>query len=415
MSQEKPETQVPSGAPAEENRELRRINAELNAVLGSEVTEDAGKPERIQSQMKALRKERRKKRMSVPLILLCVLAVVAAGIYGGFQYLKSSGRSSLLKHEQVEGVEITAPEEAELTDEGTTVKYKGKTYKRNEDVISILALGVDEKSANPEHHKIGEAGQADTIFIAALNTFNGEMTLINISRDTIADVDLYTATGKNAGTEPMQICLAYAYGDGGKTSCANMIRAVSRLMYGMPIDAYASITVPAIGVLNDAIGGVEVTVLDDIGKGENALVKGQKVRLTGDQVRSYVISRDLIDKEANNARMARQRQYLIAFINKAFQEIRGNLSIVFTLFDAVRSYMVTDLTPAKLTYLASLAMDGQFREQDIRTVPGEVTVETSELDGMEHAAYHVDDEALYEIILDVYYTEVTNDSIDSRG
>ena len=390
--------------PAQE-RLVRRMNANLNEILGSEVTKTAAS-QRTQSQMKALKRERRRRRVSVPLILLCVLALLAGGGYGGYQYLKKSGRESLLEHTQAEGVEITVPEDAELIDDGETVIYQGKTYKRNNDIVSILALGVDEKSASPEEHAIGESGQADTIFIAALDTYSGELTLINISRDSIVDVDQYSEDGVWVGTESMQVCLAYAYGDGGKTSCENTIKSVSRLMYGMPIDAYGSITVPAISVLNDALGGVEVTALDDIGSRDGDIKKGQTVTLTGEQVRSYVISRDLYDETANNARMARQRQYLIAFVNKALSRIRSNPGTVFTLYDAVRSYMTTDLTPAKLTYLASLVMNGQFREQDIRTVPGEITVETG-IDGEQHAAYHVNDKELYQIILDVYYTEVS--------
>ena len=232
------------------------------------------------------------------------------------------------------------------------------------------------------------------------------MTLINISRDSIVDVDLYNTNGEYVGTEPLQICLAHAYGDGHETSCQNMIKSVSRLMYGMPIDAYGSITVPAISVLNDALGGVEVTVLEDLGSGTSAMKKGEHITLMGKQVNTYVISRDQYSEAANNSRMARQRQYLISFINKAFAQIRKDPTTVFTLYDAVRSYITSDLSVARLTYLATLAMDGKFREQDIRTVPGNITLSTG-IDGIEHAEYHVDDEALYQIILDVYYTEVS--------
>ena len=383
--------------------ELVRLNAGLNAVLGTPI-DTTKSTKRTESQMKALRRERNKKKLSAPLIVLLVILIIAGSLFGAYQYLLSTGRRALLEHKQAEGIEITAPEDAVLTDDGDKVTYKGKTYVRNKDIVSILAMGVDIKSEDPGERAIGDNGQADTIFIGALNTVTGNLDLINISRESMVDVDLYDTDGNYAGTKEEQICLAYAYGDGGKTSCENMIKSVSRLMYGMPIDSYASITVPAISVLNDAIGGVEVTVLDDLGSGENKLVKGEKVTLMGKQVNTYLISRDSYDKEANNDRMARQRQYLIAFMNKAFEQVRSNPMTVFTLYDAVTTYMSTDLTAAKMTYLATLAMNGMFREQDIRTVPGEITVETG-LDELEHAEYHVDDEALYEIILDVYYTE----------
>lgn len=395
----------PKKKPKQEDPELARMNAEIAVLMGTPVKQGKGPKRRTESQMNALKRERRRRRISVPLILLCVLLVLVAGGFGTYRYLLSSGRKSLLAHKQIEGIDITAPEDAIVEDDGQKVTYNGKTYRRNEDIVSLLFLGVDVKSEDPGEREIGNNGQADTIFIGALNTVTGKMDIINISRESIVDVDTYDTNGDYAGTEPMQICLAYAYGDGEQTSCENTAKSVSRLMYGMPIDSYASITVPAISVLNDAIGGVEVTVLDDLGSGDNKLVKGERVTLKGKQVNTYVISRDQYSAEANNNRMARQRQYLIAFMNKAFSQIRSDLTTVFTLYEAVTNYMSTDLTVAKMTYLANLAMNGMFREQDIKTVPGEITLETG-IDGEEHANYHVDDKELYNIILDVYYEEV---------
>ncbi len=384
--------------------ELDQLNRELGEVLGISGA-DASSTEPVSSQMAQLKKERRRSLFFVPAIVLGVLILIAAGAAAGVYGLYSAGRKSLLTHKTEEGVEITAPEDATLEENGNVVTWKGKKYKRNENIVAILGLGIDKKTEGMEAMIPGEAGQSDTIIVGALDVENGNLDLINISRDSMADIDLYNENGEYSATERMQICLAYAYGDGKEKSCENARKAVSRLLYGIPIDAYFSITVPAIGALNDSIGGVEVEVLEDLSDADPALTKGARVQLKGEQVRTYVISRDWFDVEANNGRMERQRQYMAAFMRKAIGLMRENISTVLTIYEAVRANMVTDLNLSRMVYLARLAMTKDFSEQNIITVPGTIEKGTAAF-GEEHAEYTVDEEALYQIILDVFYQEV---------
>ncbi len=384
--------------------ELDQLNRELGEVLGISGA-DASSTEPVSSQMAQLKKERRRSLFFVPAIVLGVLILIAAGAAAGVYGLYSAGRKSLLTHKAEEGVEITAPEDATVEENGNLVTWKGKKYKRNENIVAILGLGIDKKTEGMEAMIPGEAGQSDTIIVGALDVETGNLDLINISRDSMADIDLYNENGEYSATERMQICLAYAYGDGKEKSCENARKAVSRLLYGIPIDAYFSITVPAIGALNDSIGGVEVEVLEDLSSADPALTKGARVQLKGEQVRTYVISRDWFDVEANNGRMMRQRQYMAAFMRKAIGLMRQNISTVLTIYEAVRANMVTDLSLSRMVYLARLAMTKDFSEQNILTVPGTIEKGTAAF-GEEHAEYTVDEEALYQIILDVFYQEV---------
>ena len=115
-----------------------------------------------------------------------------------------------------------------------------------------------------------------------------------------------------------------------------------------------------------------------------ALKQGATVLLQGNQAENYVRSREVEGEDApidsNNARMARQKQYLTNFIKKALEATKEDLTVPLTLYQAATSYMITDIGASEVTYLASL-------------------VDT-------HAQYHVDEAALYEIILDVFYEEV---------
>lgn len=390
-----------------ENNELKEMNEELRQILTKSdephPTVKKKKESSSRNSKKRRRKKERKKRFSPVAILLIVLVVLIGAIVAAGFLLSYSGKKSLLEHKEIEGVEITAPEEVVVEDEGFKVQHNGKTYVRNEDVISIMLLGIDRPDFEEEGLVTGENGQADTVLVAALDTVTGKLTLLNISRDSMVDVDVYNTKNEFVESKEMQLCLAYAYGDGREGSCLNMMKSVSRLLFGMPIDAYAAINLSAISVLNDAVGGVEVTVLEDLTSKDPALVKGAQVVLKGQQAMTYVRSRESGDDapvDANNARMARQKQYLTNLINTTIKQLRKDLSVTLSLYQTVKDYMVTDIDASRSLYLASLAVKGNFNSQDIRTVPGTVTM------GEQYAEYHVDDQALYDIILDVYYNEI---------
>ena len=395
------------------NKELEKLNKELNARLGMEninATKSTENPERTGDgaadqrvkRASALRKVKKKvkKRFRVWKAVLAVMILLIVVVIGVFFVLRQLGKQSLLRHESLEDIQITAPDGAKVEDSGQTVTYQGKKYRRNEAVTSILCMGVDREALEREDDVIGDNGQADTLFVAALDTETGNMTLVNFSRDSMVDVDVYNIQGGYVETKQMQLCLAYAYGDGKEKSCENEIKSVSRLLYGMPIDAYAAIDLPAVSVLNDAIGGVEVDVLEDLSSQDPALVQGAHVLLRGNQAEIYVRSRDHENVDANNSRMTRQRQYLTNFIAKTLSQTRKNLSVPLTLYDAVTAYMVTDISAPEVTYLASLLLQGSFGSQNIVTIPGEVKM------GEEYAEYYVKEEALYQIILDVFYKPV---------
>ena len=80
----------------------------------------------------------------------------------------------------------------------------------------------------------------------------------------MVDVNVCDSAGKFLGTERLQICLAHAYGDGAESSSENLKLSVSRLLFGIPINAYFTLDLDAISILNDAVGGVTVDVIDDV-------------------------------------------------------------------------------------------------------------------------------------------------------
>lgn len=342
-----------------------------------------------------MKMKKKSKAGKVLLIIICViLGLILAGGCTVFA-LKMIGEKKMTEST------VTAPEvvpsEVAIEDDGKTVTYQGKRYRYNEENINILCMGVDKSISETDDESVGSNGQADVLIMMNLDTANGTLTMVNIPRDTLVDVSKYNINGEYTGVEKMQICLAYAYGDGKETSCANVTEAVGRLMYGMPIHSYAAIDYDAIAMLNDAVGGVTVIALEDIKSGSFYLSKGETVTLRGQQAHSYVRHRAWDQVDANLLRMERQKQYLTSFIQTALSATRADLSVPLDLYNALDGYMVTDLSASSVTYLASEVMDCGVNEIISLTVPGEMQA------GEKYAEYYPDEVGLYEMILDVFY------------
>lgn len=344
--------------------------------------------------------EVKKKRKAGKIILIVFCVILGLILVGGCTVfaLKIAGEKKL--SEASLNVPDAVPSEVAVEDDGKTVVYKDKKYRYNEENINILCMGVDKSISETDEEQVGSNGQADVLILMNLDTENGTLTMVNIPRDTLVDVSKYNVNGEYTGVEKMQICLAYAYGDGKETSCANVTEAVSRLFYGMPIHSYAAIDYDAIALLNDAVGGVTVTVLEDIKSGKIYLYEGDTVTLNGKQAHAYVRHREWEQVDANLLRMERQKQYLNAFIQKALAETKADLSVPLDLYNALDGYMVTDLGASAVTYLASEVLDCGVNEITSVTVPGEITA------GEKYAEYYPDETGLYELVLDVFYEEI---------
>ena len=232
----------------------------------------------------------------------------------------------------------------------------------------------------------------------AVDTVTGETDVIAISRDIYSDIGIYSADGKYAGTEKAQLCLAYAYGDGMEKSCTNTVDAVSRLFYNLPINSYFAMDMYAICDLNDAVGGVSVELFDGyIGPLGQA---HDRIRLYGEDALSYLQSRDVYELESSVERMDRQIHYLERFSTSAIRMTKKDLTTPVKLFNIVKDNSVTDLTASKISALGyTVATAGD--EVGFRKVPGQV------VHNGEYAEYVVEEQAMLELILDIYYVPVS--------
>lgn len=342
----------------------------------------------------------RKKGKALKIVLIVLGVILGLFLIGGCTVfaLKMVGEKKMTESNVT--VPEVVPPDVTMENDGKTVVYKGKKYRYNEENINILCLGIDKSISETDEDNVGTNGQADVLILMNLDTANGTLTMVNIPRDTLVDVSKYNVDGQYTGVDKMQICLAYAYGDGKETSCENVSEAVGRLMYGMPINSFAAIDYDAISLLNDAVGGVTVEILEDLTYIDWRFSEGNTVTLNGKQAHSYVRARDMSRVDSNLLRMERQKQYLNAFIQTALTATKSDLSVPLDLYSVASDYMVTNLDAARVTYLASEVMDCGVNEIVSLTVPGEMKK------GEKYAEYYPDETGLYELVLEVFYEEV---------
>ena len=343
--------------------------------------------------------------------LLIVLAFILAGLItlsavgvGVFFILKEKGISQLTDND----VSMTAPviENAGVSVDNSknTITYNGVTYAYKNDMTSILCMGIDKKGdagLGLRDDIVGTGGQADALYLVALNTKTGETDVIGISRDIYSDISVYATDGQYAGVEKAQLCLAYAYGDGREKSCENTANAVKRLFYNLPINSYFAMDLTAIGDLNDAVGGVEVTITDyylHYGIGYD-WYPGDVVTLRGIEAQWYLQYRDVTELNSSVDRMSRQLGYLEKFGQNAISMTKKDLTTPVSLFNIVKDYSVTNLNASKISALGyTVATSGA--ELEFQSVPGEV------IHNGEYAEFVVDEQGMLELILDVYYEPV---------
>ena len=239
---------------------------------------------------------------------------------------------------------LQTEDEGDNWEEGD-LRYKGVHYRYNDEMLTFLFMGIDKKNGAVKEAKNGiDGGQSDALFLMALNPKTKEATLININRDTMADIDVYSESGTFLSTTKAQITLQHGYGDGKEISCERSVAAVSKLFYNLPIHGYCAINLAAVPKINDAVGGVDLVALEDIKRGSKTVfTKGQQVHLKGEMATLYVQNRDE-DFEGAKRRAERQKQYVVAYADSAKRAIKKDVTVMVSLFKTISKYMVTDIT-----------------------------------------------------------------------
>ncbi len=278
------------------------------------------------------------------------------------------------------------------------IQYCGNYYKYNNKIKTYLFLGVDSKGEVQTTDVETEGGQSDAMFLLVQNPEEQRLDIIAINRNSMVEVDTYGPNGDDLGRKYLQICLQHAYGDGEKKSCQRTVKTVSRMFKDIPISGYLSLNMEGMAELNDAIGGVEVTVPEDLilPSWKTELHKGETKVLSGQEAYAFIRYRDVNEFNSATKRLERQQVYIASMMKQLKKLANGSKTKAVEVFDEIKPYTVTDISIGEF----ALELNDYQVSEDFYSVPGEMQ------EGTLFEEYIVDEEALYQMILDIFYTPI---------
>ena len=332
------------------------------------------------------------KRVIIGIIIGFVLT-----IFGGVMFIFVSGSPN--REIEAQGALLTTTEVQEVEEQILSQTYidavwfQDNPYLFNRELHNILFIGVDSRGEIEEGADSDFAGQADAIMLITLNSNSGTAQMIQISRDTIAQVDVIGESGEVISSLDTQIALQHSYGGGGRSSAFAMRRSIQRLLYGLPIHGYIVMYMDAIHTLNDEIGGVTITFSEDYSFIDSAFTEGETVTLDGIQAERFVQYRDMSDRYGNENRMQRQSIYLLALFQALREFANDTLESYAELYEILQPFMLTDLRVDVISNFISYDYDGE----NVSFLPGVMAR------GGRYAEFHVDMEELEEMIINTFY------------
>lgn len=278
----------------------------------------------------------------------------------------------------------------------SVIYIDGSPYKLKSGIETIMFIGTDKyENEEAENNSFRNDMQNDFNFLMIVDNDSQKMTPILINRDTMTDIQTYSVSGKKSGMAYEQLALAHTYGSGSSDSCINVTEAVSNLFYDVNIDHYVAISLDAISILNDAVGGVQLTLLDDLTSIDPLMIEGEEIKLKGKQAEYYIRSRYGLDDSTNENRMERQKQYITEWIKAAKLSMKNDSSIVEDTIIKINEYLTTDMSVSSLSKLSEKI--SEYEQEQILVLDGT----TSVVD--DHVQFKPDDSAIKEIVIENFY------------
>lgn len=282
----------------------------------------------------------------------------------------------------------------EATIASKTIERDGKKYYPRQDITVLLIMGIDEMGPVQENTMLHAAGAADMVALAIFDETNQQTRILVLNRDTMVTMPLLGMFSKPAGTYYGQLALSHTFGSGLEDSCENTRKTVSDLLYGLTIDYYLAMNMDAIVILNDAVGGVTVNVTDDFSAVDPTITMGE-ITLKGQQAIHFVRTRKGVADQLNTSRMERHEQYMNGFM-QALMAKKNDTTFFLTSYDQAAEYIVTDCSTTVMSEL--IQRYGDYPIVEIVSPEGESVLG-------EYYEFHLDPDALDDLILRLFYAE----------
>lgn len=331
---------------------------------------------------------RHNKKFAAAAALLCIVVLSA----GGFFLLHSQKEQSRLH--------VTAGNSVDMKGGYRTITWKDKDYQYNPLITTILYAGLDSTDPLKASETYSNKARADSVSVVILDKKKKKMSILALNRDTMTEIRRYTRTGEDMGTYVSHLGYAYSYGDGGEVSCEDLKEAVEKLL-GISIDEYAVTNQSSITSINDLVGGVTVTVPnDDLAAMYPELKKGAVVTLDDSNVKDFLQHRDTAADFSNEGRIERQQAYVTAYVDLLKDRLASEPDQLWQEIGQMNDYLQTSITKNKYLSLARLLEKVSFTDADYYRPTGKDSA------GELHDEFYVDEDALQQLVIDLFYEEV---------
>lgn len=266
------------------------------------------------------------------------------------------------------------------------MEYDGeKYYYRENEITNYLLIGLDRDSMNQTTGQ-QNGSHADFLLVLSVDRINRTITPVMLDRDTMTPAD---TLGHPSDTQPMRLGLVQAYSDDDPSGNVNIVRAVESLFYGVKIDHFITVDISTVASLNDAIGGVDVTLEDDFTEFDPAMIKGATIRLNGEQAAFFL-------RGGTNASHMMQRQYISSFLMQFHQRCKKDTKLLTSVMETISGHIQGD------TSLLTLRWDmGRYTDylwQPIFTPEGSYTIDKSGF-----SEFWIEQNALQNHILEMWF------------
>ncbi|GHE85983.1 transcriptional regulator [Streptomyces werraensis] len=266
-------------------------------------------------------------------MLLSLLALVLA--LGGTAYWLYSGLDG-----NIDGVDIN---EAIGDDRPEKLPTSGQ---------NVLILGSDSRAGDNAELNTGKiaGARSDTALVMHIPEGRTQAVAVSIPRDTLVTrPECKDADGSTvAGAERVMFNSIYS-----QVGPACVVKTVEK-MSGVRMDHYVEIDFAGFKDLVDAIGGVEVTVDQDIHDKSSGLdLSAGTHRLDGTQSLQFVRTRHGIGDGSDLGRIGLQQEFMIALLSEIKkQDLLGSPTKTYKIADTLTAALTTDSELASLTALA---------------------------------------------------------------
>jgi len=305
----------------------------------------------------------------VSLVLVAALVFTACGLAntvkdlaeeeGGEVTLSSADDTDTTQGELADGESIGDSVMEDPTEHLKSVEINGQKYDQKDNIVNILLMGVD---SDADRVKNQQGWRSDMLMLVTLDKNTNKITCTSVPRDTRAKVYKLDGDGKIKSEVTEKINHAYAYGGGPtKFSAENAMRCTAELLacdglINVPIDYYLSIDLDGVPKLANEMGGVEVTLdqnVPEVGK------KGETVTLKGETTRKFLQNRYDMD-DGETARQRHEQQF-IKSLARSIKEM-GAAEAAPQLYDTFMKYMRTNMSVDDAVDLAKVLDDTSIDE-----------------------------------------------------